>query len=101
MDVYEIKLTKADGSVAEVELKADGTLLATEEIVATMPDAVAKGFAAKYPGATAMRVEKITQTGKGVQYEIKFSGKEATFSEAGDFVEEEKADGEDDERDGD
>ena len=96
--IYEIKLTRADGSKAEVELTADGTLVATEEVVAAMPDAVAKAFAAKYPGATASRVEKITMPGKGTQYEIKFTGKEATFSEAGDFVEEEKADGEKDDK---
>ena len=98
MVVYEIKIKKADGSSAEIELSADGTIVATEEIVAAMPDAVSKAFAAKYPGATASRIEKITSPGKPAMFEVKFGGKEATFSEAGDFVEEEK--GEADDKDG-
>ncbi len=89
MDIFEIKIKKIDGSSAEVELSADGTILATEEVVPAMPDAVAKAFAAKYPGAEARRVERITKPGKPMQFEIKFAGKEATFSETGDFVEEE------------
>ena len=88
-DVFEIKIAKGDGSRAEVQLAADGTILETEEVVAAMPDAVAKAFAAKYPGATATRIERVTPTGKPSAFEIKFAGKEATFTEAGGFVEEE------------
>ncbi len=92
MDNFEIKVKKTDGSAAEIELSADGTILATEEVVPTMPDAVAKAFAAKYPGAEAKRVERITRPGKPAVFEIKFANKEATFSETGDFIEEEHGD---------
>lgn len=92
-DVFEIKVTKADGSNAELELTADGTITAMEEIVTTMPDAVAKAFAAKYPGATASRIEKVTPTGKPALYELKLDNKEATFTETGEFVEEEGPEG--------
>ncbi len=96
MDIFEIKIKKPDGSTAELELSADGTILATEEVVAAMPDAVAKAFAAKYPGAAAMKIERITSPGKPTTFEIAFAGKEATFSETGDFVEEEHGDEADD-----
>jgi hypothetical protein len=97
-DVFEIKIAKADGSKAEVELTADGTITGIEEVVPSMPDAVQKAFAAKYPGATAMRIEKVTIPGKPAMYELKLEGKEATFTETGDFVEEEGG-GEADEED--
>lgn len=96
--IFEIKIKKSDGTSAEIELSPDGTIIATEEVVAAMPDGVAKAFAAKYPGATASRIEKITSPGKPATFEVKFGGKEATFSETGDFVEEEK--GEADDKDG-
>jgi hypothetical protein len=89
MEIFEVKITKADGSTAELELSANGTILATEEVVAAMPDPVAKAFAAKYPGAEPRKIERITSPGKPVVFEIAFAGKEATFSETGDFVEEE------------
>src|SRR4051812_33088477 len=59
MDIVEVRITKADGSKAEVELASDGTIKEVEEVVATtaLPEPVAKAFAAKYPGATATKVE--------------------------------------------
>jgi len=89
---YEITLTRADGSTAEVVLTADGTLVATEEVVAAMPDAGAAAFATRYPGATPSLVEKITMPATETQYEITFGGKEVTFSAAGVFVGEEAPD---------
>ncbi len=93
MDLYEVTITRADGTTAELELSADGAILATEEAVAVMPDPVAKAFAAKYPGAAATKIERITSPGKPAVFEIAFAGKQATFSETGDFVEEEHAEG--------
>jgi hypothetical protein len=96
--IYEVKITKADGSAAEVEVNLDGTIGALEEVVPTaaLPDAVSKAFAAKYPGAVATRAERITAPGKPVVFEIKFAGKEAAFDESGGFLEEEGADKDDD-----
>lgn len=95
MDIFEVKLAKADGGAAEVEVSADGTILQVEEVIttATLPEPVAKAFAAKYPGVTATRVERVTRPAKGTSFEIKFPGKEATFSDAGAFVEEEASGG--------
>lgn len=87
-DIFEARV----GSV-ELELSADGTLLQTEEVVTAMPDAVAAAFAAKYPGAKAKRIERVTSAGKPARFEIAFAGNEATFDESGAFIEEEAADG--------
>jgi hypothetical protein len=97
-DIFEVKLDMKDGTKAELELSADGTILAMEEVVPTsaLPKAVADAFAAKYPGATAEKVERITPTGKPVMFEIGFAGKEASFSETGAFIEEEHGDGDKD-----
>lgn len=90
-DIFEVKIAMTDGTKAELEVSPDGSILAMEEVVPTsaLPKAVADAFAAKYPGATAERVERITPTGKAVMFEIKFSGKEAAFSDSGAFIEEE------------
>ena len=93
-DITEVKLTRADGTKAEADVAADGTILQIEEVVGadTLPDAVKKAFAAKYPKAKADRVEKQT-AGKDVSYELAFATdkgrKEATFKADGTFVEEE------------
>lgn len=99
-DIFEAKLTMKDGTKAELELSPDGGILAMEEVVpaTAMPKAVADAFAAKYPGATAERVERITPTGKQVMFEIAFAGKEASFSDTGAFIEEEHGDGDKDEK---
>ena len=101
-DIFEVKLTKADGTRAELDVSPDGTILQTEEVVPAtgMPDAVASAFAAKYPGAQASRVERVTVPGKPVTFEIAFvvgdARKEATFSETGDLVEEEAGEADED-----
>jgi hypothetical protein len=89
-DIFEAKLTKADGGKAEVDIAPDGKILQVEELVpvASLPDAVKKAFATKYPKAKADRAEKQT-AGADISYEIKFGGKEATFKADGTFVEEE------------
>lgn len=91
---FEVKMEKKDHSRIEVEVTAKGEILAIEEIVpvSALPEVVTKAFAAKYPKATANKVEKITMP-KITSYEIAFTvGKqrrEATFEENGTFVEEE------------
>ncbi len=91
---FEVKLEKKDHSRVEVEVTATGEILAIEEIVpaSSLPQAVTKAFAAKYPKAKADKVEKIT-TPKSISFEIEFTigkeRKEATFDENGTFVEEE------------
>src|SRR5438105_2253686 len=71
-DIYEVALTMPDGAPVEVELSTAGVITQTEQVVAAMPDAVAKAFAAKYPGETPSRVERITRPGKGDTFEMKF-----------------------------
>ena len=94
-DQFEVKLTKADGGSAEVDVTPDGKILQVEEKIAVdkVPAAVMKAFAAKYPKAKVDAAEKQTPAQGGVTYELAFatdSGrKEATFTEAGKFVEEE------------
>jgi len=93
-DQFEVKLTKADGTNAEVDLTPDGTILQVEEKIPVdkLPAAVTKAFAAKYPKAKPTGAEKQT-AGKDISYEIAFDDgdkrKEATFTEDGKFVEEE------------
>jgi hypothetical protein len=89
-DIFEAKITRADGTKAEVDVSPDGTILQLEEKidVEKLPDAVKKAFAAKYPKAKAERAEKQT-AGKTVSYEVAFGKTEATFTEDGKFVEEE------------
>ncbi|MEO8550250.1 MAG: PepSY-like domain-containing protein [Kofleriaceae bacterium] len=92
---FEVKVTKADGGKAEVEVSAAGDILLVEEVVPVdkVPAAVMKAFSAKYPKAKADRAEKQTPTKGLTSYELAFSDdgkrKEATFDERGKFVEEE------------
>jgi putative PepSY-like beta-lactamase-inhibitor len=94
-DQFEVVLAKQDGGKAEVDVAPDGKILVVEEPVALdkVPAAVMKAFAAKYPKAKATGAEKETPTGGKASYELQFEtgGKkhEATFTEAGAFVEEE------------
>lgn len=89
-DQFEVRVTKADSTKAEVDVAPDGKILQVEEKIAPaeLPDAVKKAFATKYPKAKAERVEKQT-AGSETSYEIAFGGKEATFKSDGTFVEEE------------
>ncbi len=92
---FEVKLTKSEGTSAEVDVAPDGTILQIEEAITilTLPTVVSTAFATKYPNLAPTRAEKQTRPGKGVFFEIAFTGpagkKEATFSESGAFVEEE------------
>jgi hypothetical protein len=94
-DQFEVKLTRKAGGAIEADLAPDGKLLQIEEPIAIdkLPDAVTKAFTGKYPRAKAKGAEKQTIMDKGVFFEIAFevAGKtrEATFAEAGAFVEEE------------
>jgi hypothetical protein len=89
-DIFEAKITRADGSKAELDLAPDGSILQIEERidVAKLPDAVKKAFAARYPKLEAERAEKQT-SGKTVTYEVAGGKIEATFTADGRFVEEE------------
>jgi hypothetical protein len=94
-DQFEVKLTKADGTSAEVDVSTDGKILQVEEKipVGKVPAAVMKAFAAKYPKAKVDGAEKQTPAQGAVSYELAFASdsgrKEATFTEDGKFVEEE------------
>jgi putative PepSY-like beta-lactamase-inhibitor len=100
------RVTKADKSVVfeisagkrkdmtRATFKADGTLLEEEAAVpaSALPPAVAKAFAARYPGANAWRVEKRTSAGKATTFELGFKTDKgrtkATFKDDGTFVKE-------------
>ncbi len=92
---FEVKIVKADGGKAEVDVAADGKILQIEEKIAIdkVPAAVMKAFAAKYPKAKVDTAEKQTPSAGAPTYELAFASdagrKEATFTEAGKFVEEE------------
>jgi hypothetical protein len=94
-DQFEVKVVKADGAKAEVDVAADGKLLQIEERVPVdkVPAVVMTAFAAKYPKAKVDVAEKQTPAEGQPSYELGFSTdggrKEATFSEDGTFVEEE------------
>jgi hypothetical protein len=94
-DQFEVKLTKADGSKAEVDLLPDGAIIQVEEPIAVdkLPAPVTKAFAAKHPKAKIDRAEKQTPTKGPVTYELAFADgstrKEVTFAGDGTFIEEE------------
>lgn len=100
-DQFEVKLTRADGSKAEVDVSPDGKILQVEEKVALdkVPAAVMKAFAAKYPKAKPTEAEKQTPSDGKPVYELGFmvdkTKHEASFGEDGKFIEEEKAGGAD------
>jgi hypothetical protein len=79
----------------ELDISPDGALLKTEETipVSSVPKPVMSAFDAKYAKAKPQRAEKQTSADGTVTYELAFqtSGKrrEATFTDAGKFVEEE------------
>jgi hypothetical protein len=94
-DQFEVKVAKADGAKAEVDVSPDGKILQIEEkiLVDKVPAAVTKAFATKYPKAKIDSAEKQTPTEGKPSYELAFATdrgrKEATFTEDGTFVEEE------------
>jgi hypothetical protein len=94
-DQFEVKLTKSDGKMAEVDVSPEGKILQVEEKieVSKLPAAVTKAFAAKYPKAKVDSAEKQTPAEGKVTYELAFAGdkgrKEVTFDEDGKLIEEE------------
>ncbi len=94
-DQYEVKVSKADGSSAEVDVAPDGKIVQIEEKIPVdrVPAAVVKAFTAKYPKAKIDRAEKQTSAANEESYELAFATdkgrKEATFTADGKFVEEE------------
>lgn len=94
-DQFEVRIVKTDGAMAEVDVAADGKILLIEEKVpiGTLPVAVTKAFATKYPKAKLDVAEKQTPAAGPASYELGFATdrgrKEATFMEDGTFVEEE------------
>jgi DNA-binding beta-propeller fold protein YncE len=94
-DQYEVKLEMADGTKGEADVTPDGKVLALEEVVtaAAVPEPVMTAFHSKYPNETPARVERITQPGKPLQFELTVRGhEELTFSATGELLETEPAD---------
>src|SRR5262252_6191066 len=91
---YVVKMQRKDRSIVELDITAKGEIEQIEEVVpvAALPEAVTKAFAARYPTATITKAEKMTAADKRVSYELAFKSergrREATFTEAGAFVEE-------------
>ena len=94
-DQYEVRVTKAGGAKAEVDVTPDGKIVQVEEKIALadVPAAVTKAFAAKYPKAKIDGAEKQTSSANEVSYELAFAAAdgrhEVTFTADGKLVEEE------------
>ena len=91
---FEVKMQTKDKSMVELDIAANGDIdqIEQEIPVASLPAAVTKAFAARYPKATILKAEKQTKANKTVTFEVAFKHdkrKEATFKEDGTFVEEE------------
>ena len=92
---FEVKMKKKDRSMVELDISAKGEIEQIEEIVpvASVPAAVAKAFATRYPKAKMLKAERQTKADKSTSFEVAFkkgkAQKEATFKEDGTFVEEE------------
>lgn len=92
---FEVKMKKVDKTMVELDITAKGDIEQIEEVVpvASLPQAVTKAFAAKYPKASLLKAEKQTKADKSESFEVAFkvgkSLKEATFKQDGTFVEEE------------
>jgi len=93
-DQFEVKV-KNGTTKLEVDVAPDGTIKQIEQRIAvdSVPAAVMKAFAAKYPKAEATRAERQQHADKSVCFELGFKTEqrkhEATFTDAGAFVEEE------------
>jgi hypothetical protein len=95
-DQFEAKIVNK-GARLEVEVAPDGAILQVEEKVAlaSVPAAVTRALAARYPKSQARRAEKQTRADGAVWYEIGLvtaagDRREATFKADGTFVEEER-----------
>ncbi|MDB4960804.1 MAG: hypothetical protein JWP01_803 [Myxococcales bacterium] len=92
---FEVKMQKSDKSIVELDISAKGDIEQIEEVVpvSSVPAAVTKAFAARYPKATLLKIEKQTRSDKTITFEVAFKSgktlKEATFKDDGTFVEEE------------
>jgi hypothetical protein len=74
------------------DISATGQIEQIEEVVACVPEAVTRAFAARYPKASMLKAEKQTRADHSITFELAFkTGKtvrEATFRVDGTFVEE-------------
>ena len=101
LTLYEAKIRTADGKKLELDIRPDGTILQTEEHIATsaVPVAVLQSLHSKYPDATVKEAERLTAANGEISFEVAFSSggrrKAMTVTEAGAFVEEEAEDDED------
>lgn len=93
---FEVKMQRKDGSLVELDISDKGVVEQIEEVVpvSTVPEAVTRAFAARYPKMTILKAEKQTKAAdKAVSFELSFKTdkglKEATFKADGTFVEEE------------
>jgi len=92
---FEVKMQRKDKTVVELDISAKGEIEQIEEDVpvASLPAAVTRAFAARYPRATMLRAEKQRKADQSVSFEIAFKAdkgkKEATFKADGTFVAEE------------
>ena len=92
---FEVKMQKKDKSIVELDITSSGQIEQIEEVVpvTSLPAAVSKAFAARYPKQKIRKAEKQTKADKSVSFELAFKTgkglKEATFNEDGTFVEEE------------
>ncbi|MFN7972000.1 MAG: hypothetical protein U0166_06565 [Acidobacteriota bacterium] len=92
--ILTVTVTKSDKKKLEVDAKADGAIVATEEDVdpSTVPAAVLDAFKKKFPNAKVTGASKETETAGGTTYEVLAGRHEAKFKEDGSFVAEEDED---------
>ena len=93
--VYEILIKDGDRTV-EVTVTPEGKIVTVEKTIKEkeLPEAVAKAFKEKYPGATVKLIEEVTK-GDKVYYELWIVTKEkkpleVEFDPKGKFLKEEK-----------
>ncbi|MDP9122635.1 MAG: PepSY-like domain-containing protein [Acidobacteriota bacterium] len=91
---YEVKLQTKEAKKLEMDISPEGTVLLTEEAVATsaVPAAVMSAFDTKYSKMKPAKADRQTKPDGTITYELAWKdakGKkhEATFKEDGTFVE--------------
>ncbi len=91
--IFEVVMQHKDRSIIELDISATGQIEQIEEVVASVPEAVTRAFAARYPRATMLKAEKQTKADHSITFELAFKAgktlREATFRADGTFVEEE------------
>jgi hypothetical protein len=82
VDLYEMKLKTADGKDLELEIGADGAIIATEERIAPakIPAAVTKSIEGKFGGVSVSESSRVTTAAGEVAYEIAFTSKAHLYS---------------------